>query len=251
LKRAVELKRHRYIEEMWVPEGFTKFERRTVFTPSYGRKERPFLYKKPVADTTFCVVVNYHDEEKEDYKRVWACVCPVIVLAQTVPPGIGAARCAIVNIAVAWKLSTVWMMDDGVHPDLFEKEEKMPDETLVMKKVEMSVVFDDFEKCMEKFNMALMSPTSVFSRKGLRPERGRIANHRAPTGCVLLNVKACAEAGLNYERELLHKEDIMFAFACLKKDLRIGIHRGYTLQVSLLSSGGCPASALANPHIMP
>ncbi|XP_068752991.1 uncharacterized protein [Montipora capricornis] len=237
-----------------------KKDKRWIFTPSYGRSKIALLNWPE--DICTCETVRAESPEKtcncitgestirilvvrpsEFNEYVTSCgnIFPTISLPKD-EDGAGYARLWIQKIAWTLTLKHIWMIDDSLecfyeyHPKSEPKSYK--DE----RRLQFGVVFQRIEKIVkDRPYIAAMSPRK--GPPGRAVEKAFVC--KPPQCAVYLNLQAIKEKRVFYRPELVVFEDMMFAYECEKKGLKVFRDNRIQLQDHRWSDTGCMGLPIA------
>ena len=241
-----------------------KKDKRWIFTPSYGRSKIALLNWPE--DICTCETVRAESPEKtcnciteestirilvvrpsqfKEYVTYCGYIFPIISLPND-EDGVGYARLWIQKIAWTLTLKYIWMIDDSLecfyeyHPEL--KPNSYKDE----RRLQFGVVFQRIEKIVKDGSKGRPYIAAMSPRKGPpgRPTKKPFAC-KPPQCAVYLNLQAIMEHGVLYRPQLPVFEDMMFAYECEKKGLKVFRDNRIQLQDHQWSDTGCMGLPIA------
>ena len=200
-----------------------KEDKRWIFIPSF-RRAKIALLDWPKEDSNITEentirILVVRPSQFDEYVRYCGHQVPVICLPHD-EIGAGYPRFWIQKIATCLKLSFIWMVDDSIiwfrefYPGK-EEEKKGP-------KMKFGSVFKQIEDLVRKLEgkpVAAVSPRRFNGQTDKKVTKLFVC--KPPQCAVYLNIGKLLSKNIYYRPELLQFEDMMFAYECEKKGLKV------------------------------
>ena len=198
-----------------------KEDKRWIFIPSF-RRAKIALLDWPKEDSNITEentirILVVRPSQFDEYVRYCGHQVPVICLPHD-EIGAGYPRFWIQKIATCLKLSFIWMVDDSI---IWFREFYPGKEKKEGPKMKFGSVFKQIEDLVMKLEgkVAAMSPRRF---NGLTDEKvTKLFVCKPPQCAVYLNIGKLLSKNIYYRPELLQFEDMMFAYECEKKGLKV------------------------------
>ena len=200
-----------------------KEDKRWIFIPSFRRAKIALLdwpkEDSNITDENTIRILVVRPSQFDEYVRYCGHQVPVICLPHD-EIGAGYPRFWIQKIATWLKLSFIWMLDDSII--WFCKFYPGKELGKVGPKMKFGSVFKQIEDLVRKLEgkpVVAMSPRR-FNGQTVQGVK-KLFVCKAPQCAVYLNIDKLSSESVYYRPELPQFEDIMFAYECEKKGLKV------------------------------
>ena len=200
-----------------------KEDKRWIFIPSF-RRAKIALLDWPKEDSNITEentirILVVRPSQFDEYVRYCGHQVPVICLPHD-EIGAGYPRFWIQKIATCLKLSFIWMVDDSIiwFCEFYPGEEEDKEGP----KMKFGSVFKQIEDLVRKLEgkpVAAMSPRRYNGKTGKKVKNPFVC--KPPQCAVYLNIHELSSKSIYYRPELPQFEDMMFAYECEKKGLKV------------------------------
>ena len=227
-----------------------KEDKRWIFIPSFRRAKIALLdwpkEDSNITDENTIRILVVRPSQFDEYVRYCGHQVPVICLPHD-EIGAGYPRFWIQKIATCLKLSFIWMVDDSIswfcefYPGK-EEEKKGP-------KMKFGSVFKQIEDLVRKLEgkpVAAVSPRRYNGQTAKMVKKLFVC--KPPQCAVYLNIGELSSKNIYYRPELPQFEDMMFAYECEKKGLKVFMDNRIHFYDCLWTNSGA-SSPSVKPHV--